>query len=131
MCPSHHWSTWFAGSEPDWRTLSDDQQSTLAFQATACEIAFPTWELPVKCLHIHCRIRRGELPKIAAVNLVIRYEIQTGWLCGCSRLLQAKIAKAIRAQVRITGIYDAWTAWPLLVQAGIAGLVDTTYPQTA
>ena len=118
---------WFDGDENTWRDLTTDQQKKLSFAATGCEVAYPTWEAPVDCVHCGCLIRRGELPAIALTNRILRSEAESGWLRfiadspeGRNRL--ARIFRAIRSQARATGIYDPWQlpgGWQVMVASAI------------
>lgn len=54
---------WWTEGEPAWRALPLMQREQIAFERTGCKFAYPTWERPVNCLHLPCRIARGELPK--------------------------------------------------------------------
>jgi hypothetical protein len=116
------WSTWFAGSEQDWLSLSQKEKEDIAFAATGCEAAYPTWEPPVDCVHIRCRIRRGELPKIALTNAVLRAEAESGWLHRASRERKYQVFRTIRKLAMETGIYDPWKlpgGWQLFVFGGL------------
>lgn len=123
MTKQKEWSTWFVGTEEGWRRLDCQTQKDLAFEATGCEVAYPTWEAPVDCLHTECRIRRGELPRIALTNSVLLYESRYGWLRFVrerDRKGLARIFRHFRREARATGLYDPWKAdWRTLVYAGV------------
>lgn len=116
---------WFKGDEAMWQSLPLKEREELAFAATGCEVAYATWPAPVECVHTRCQIRRGELPKIALTNGILRGEMSSGWLRfhrdsaqGRSRL--AKICRGYRRAARATGVYDPWKLdWSLMVSAGV------------
>lgn len=117
---------WFRGTERDWQELSQEERERLSFEATGCEVAYPTW--PVngnsECRHLGCRIRRGELPKIALTNGVLRAEYDSGWLRFLPREQAARVFRSIRKRAMATGIYDPWKmegGWQVMVHAGISG----------
>jgi hypothetical protein len=121
---------WFEGTEEDWWALPEQERHDRAFAATGCEIAYPSWPRDDwgSCLHVNCRIRRGELPRIAAVNRVLQAEMTEGWLrlnmrSKEGRKTNAAISRAVRKMARETGIYDAWQFWPLIVYGGL-GFVE-------
>jgi len=115
-----HWSTWYQGTEREWQSLPMTEREHLAFEATGCAIAYPTWEAPVDCVHTGCQVLRGELPKIALVNTVLRAERNNGWLRDCSRDYCAKLFRHVRGEARRTGVYDAWElAWAPIVYGGV------------
>src|SRR5258708_32364112 len=83
----------------------------IAFERTGCRVAYPTWQRPVDCCHIECRIARHELPKIALTNAVLRGESHSGWLRFLrteNRPRLAAIFRAYRKAARETGVYDPW-----------------------
>jgi len=49
------------------------------------------------CFHVECRIRRGELPKIALTNCVLRGEAESGWLRFLKKEDRSKLAAIFRA----------------------------------
>jgi hypothetical protein len=113
--------SWFDGTIDDWKAMPLEDRETIAFERTGCLYAHPTWERPVRCLHLNCRIARGELPEISRVNDKLRYERQHGWLRFITdRDKLATIFKAVRAHCMETGVYDAWQAWPVIVYGGIS-----------
>lgn len=89
-------------------------------------VSRPTWTAPVDCVHTHCQVRRGDIPKIAMLNRGLRAEIDGGWLRfhnstkhGRDRL--AKLCRVIRKIARETGEYDVWTvAASLIVSVGVS-----------
>jgi hypothetical protein len=99
---------WLDG-EPAWRALSLTRREQIAFERTACKFAYPTWETPVNCAHLDCRIARGELPKIAKTNSILRAEMGSGWLRFIEdRQRLARIVRAYRKAAHETGVYDPW-----------------------
>lgn len=118
---------WFDGDENDWYKIPMKERETLAFNATGCEVAFPTWEPPVDCVHIGCRARRGEVPKICILNHGLNAEL-TNWLrfhleSKKGRIYLAHLFRGMRAEARRTGIYDPWKlSWQTIVFGGIAAL---------
>lgn len=70
-----------------------------------------------------CKIRRGELPKIAGTNQTLRHEASSGWLRFITdRKRLAVIFRAIRSAARRTGVYDPWKipgGWQVMVYSGI------------
>ena len=118
-------SGWWLGTEAEWRSLPLAQREDIAFARTGCRVAYPTWERPVDCVHTECLIRRGELPKIALTNRVLRAEADTGWLRFMrqeNRRRLAKVFRVIRKQARTSGIYDPWEmngGWQILVYSAV------------
>lgn len=113
---------WFDGTMDDWYELPLEQREQIAFAATGCSVAYPTWARPVDCVHTRCRILRGELPPIAYTIGQLRHERESGWL----RFM--KDEKQVGAMFRYylceaarTGVYDIWQiGWQGLVLAGIS-----------
>jgi hypothetical protein len=111
---------WFHGTEADWHALDFPTKERLAFEGCGCAVAFPTWEGPVDCVHVTCQILRGELPKIAEMNMTLRYEAESGWLRDVPRARLAAIFRAYRRAARASGIYNPWRLdWRLLVWSGV------------
>jgi hypothetical protein len=119
---------WFPGTERDWQALSHDQRQDLAFAGCGCEVAYPTWEGPVDCVHAGCQVRRGEIPSIAVTNRILRYEMASGWLrfgleSTAGRRDLARLIRAIRRRAIATGVYDPWKlegGWQGMVGAAIS-----------
>ena len=104
-------SGWWLDTEVAWQALPMEQREQIAFERTGCAVAYPTWERPVDCLHTRCQILRGELPKIALTNRVLRAEAESGWLRFIKqedRKRLAAIFLAYRKAARESGIYDPW-----------------------
>jgi len=115
---------WFNGTISDWRNMPDGLQKEIAFRATGCQVAFPTWPAPVKCLHPQCRLRRGEIRPIRITNSTLRFEAQFGYLRLMERKKRAAVMRWIRRQARKTGIYDPWKmpgGWQAIVYGGLLG----------
>ncbi len=114
-------SGWFSGTLEDWNALPPAEREKRSYAATGCLVAYPTWELLVNCHHLNCRIRRGEPPRIAETNSILRYERSSGWLRFITdRSKVARIFRPYRKRARETGIYDPWKAgWLGLVLGGI------------
>lgn len=110
-------SGWFQGTAEDWQELPADEREKMAFDATGCAVAFATWAAPVNCVHLRCRILRGELPKIAETNAILRMERADGWLRFMEdRSEIARIFRYYRKAARATGIYDPWKLdWKTMV----------------
>ena len=114
---------WFPGTEREWRALDSGDRAMVAFHGCGCAVAFPTWEKPVDCVHTGCLILRGELPKIAQTNYMLRAEAESGWLRWTPRQGLARLFKDYRRAARETGEYDIWKlSWQGLVGAAIGGL---------
>lgn len=104
-------SGWWLDTEAAWKRLPMEQREQIAFIRTGCAVAYPTWERPVDCCHTECRILRGELPKIALTNVILRNEASSGWLRFLkteNRKRLAAIFRVYRKAARETGIYDPW-----------------------
>lgn len=114
-----HWSTWYAGTEAQWQALSSEERERLAFEATQCEVAYPTWEAPVDCLHSGCRYRRGEVTRADLVNGALRGEREYGWLRFCSRERAAQVYRTVRAECRRLNTTDIWQCWQVLVYGAV------------
>ena len=118
---------WYHGTQSTWARLETQKQKDLAYTATGCEIAYPTWPAPVDCVHITCQIRRGEKPPLALTYAVLRSEIESGWLRfhtnnPTGRAMLARLCLAIRAQAAATHIYDPWHmpgGWQTIVYSAI------------
>jgi hypothetical protein len=128
MSEKKHWSGWYAGTEADWRAIPYEERKAMAFQATGCEVAYPTWKAPADCVHTDCRVLRGELPAIAITNAVLRYEMCSGWLrfglgTPAGRARMARIVRGVRAAAMRTGIWDPWEmpgGWCVMVGAAVS-----------
>lgn len=128
MRHGEHWSRWYPGSEREWRALPHQEQEDLAFYSTGCLYAYPTWGR-THCVHVTCQIRRGELPRIAHTNVILRGEAKHGYLRflrdGDARQRQslAQIYRWFRRQARTSGIYDPWKVeggWQIMVSAALS-----------
>lgn len=124
---SRRWSSWFDGVETEWLALPMSEREERAFAATGCVVAWPGWKHPVSCVHLSCRIRRGEKPPIALTNAMLRYEVHRNWLrfnlrSPEGRRRNAAICRALRKQARETGVYDIWKGggWSLLVRGAVS-----------
>jgi hypothetical protein len=123
---------WFDGDERSWQALPMAEREDIAFHATGCAVAYPTWEGPVDCVHTGCQIRRGEIPAIALTNRILRSEAQSGWLrflpdSRDGRIKLARIYRAIRSQAIETGIYDPWKipgAWQVMVSSAVQEITN-------
>ena len=118
---------WFHGTEKEWQALPRTDREAMAFKATRCLIAYPTWQPPVDCVHTCCQVERGELPRIAITNRKLRAEL-TNWFrfhldSRSGRQHIARIFRAMRKAARETGEYDPWKlSWATIVYGGIAEL---------
>ena len=102
-------SGWYDGTESTWDKLPMEERKNLAFASTGCEVAYPTWQKPVNCVHTCCQVRRGEIPAIAALNRQMRAETQSGWWRFIEDRNQiAKMYRAYRKLARDRKIYDLW-----------------------
>lgn len=105
---------WFHGDMADWRALDAQEQSRQAFAATGCLLAYPTWNAPCHCLHMGCRIARGERLPIHSLNSQIRAECSRGgWLESMThgkrnRANLARFIRTVRHAAREHGNYDYW-----------------------
>ena len=101
---------WFDGTMRDWDRTPNREE--IAFKATGCLCAFPTWPAPVNCVHVDCMVRRGELPKIAITNRVLRAEYNNYFRFAlqskAGRAHLARLFLEVRRLARATGIYDPW-----------------------
>ena len=119
---------WYPGNQAMWDALPWEDRENLSFAATGCEVAYPTWAVPVNCVHTGCRIRRGEIPLIVLTNSILLSEIHSGWLRFHAkdkhgRIRLARLCFAVRNAARQTGIYDPWRlpgGWQAIVFTGIA-----------
>lgn len=114
---------WWDGTSEEFRRLDSGDRAQLAFVATGCAVAWCTWAPPVDCVHTKCRILRGELPRIAETNGILRAEMDSGWLrfrtgTRDGRAALAKLCRATRKAARLTGEYDPWK----LCYSGIVGV---------
>ena len=117
------WSNWYSGTEQEWQALSMAKRHDTAFAKTGCEIAYPTWQAPVNCVHDKCRIRRSEIPAIVETYHILQYEADRGWLLFLSRVHKARVFIAMRRAARESEIYDPWKipgGWQALVMAGVS-----------
>lgn len=116
-------SGWWTEGESGWQALSLAERERIALERTGCKYAYPTWELPVNCIHLRCRIGRGELPKIAETNCLLRAEATSGWLRFIDdRQKLARIYRAYRRLARQSGVYDPWQlSWAGLVFPAVNG----------
>lgn len=121
-----HANGWFAGTEHDWQKLPREQRENMAFKATGCMVAFPTWQAPVNCVHACCVVKRGEKLSISLINGQLRYEKESGWLRFISsrtpqgRKQLASLFRGYRKLAREQHVYDIWKLGALgIVHAGI------------
>lgn len=113
---------WFQGTMEKWQALPREEKQRIAFAATGCQVASPSWQMPVECSHITCVIARGDKPPIALVNSQLRGE-KTNWLRfilqeqgAVGRRKVAAIFRHCRAQARETGVMDIWkNGWQAIV----------------
>lgn len=120
---------WFDGSERDWQAIPFEEREKIAFKACGCLGAYPTWQAPVNCRHIDCRVRRGEKQPIIITNQTMKAELRSGWLrfskeTKDGRVRVARLIRAIRRKAIETGIYDPWKipgGWAGMVHCGIEG----------
>ena len=121
MARRKRWSTWYAGREIEWNRLPLSEREIIAFKATGCLIAYPTWESPVDCVHGKCQVRRGERKPITLVNGALMYERESGWLrFSNDRDALAQLYRGVRKAARETGVYDIWAlGWQNIVYTGI------------
>lgn len=99
---------WFQGTKRDWQKLSIAKREEIAFEATGCEVAYPSWEKPVDCVHGASRVRRGELPPIALTEAILDAERASGFLGFIDEANYRKIRAAFIAEAKETGVYDPW-----------------------
>ena len=115
-----HWSTWYPGSESDWQRLPMNAREELAYAAGGCLIAWPSWEIPVNCVHGLCQVRRGEIKPIVLVNRALGYERESGWLRFIKdRRKVALIYRLVRKQCMASKEYDIWKHWAVIVYGGV------------
>jgi hypothetical protein len=120
------YSTWFPGSRAEWERIPFETREEMAFTGTGCLLAWPTWDAPTNCLHIKCRVRRGEVPPICETNSTLLAELHSGWLRfdmddPGARLRKAKLCRIVRRLARETKNYDAWSiAWNYMVGDALA-----------
>ena len=82
--------------------------------------------------HIECKIRRGELPRIAETNSWLRAESFSGWLrfhreSAEGRRKLAVIFRGVRQVCREKGIYNPWKlegGWQIFVYGGLQAMMD-------
>ena len=115
---------WFPGSEKDWQALSREERSGLSFAATGCLTAYPTWK-DVHCVHVDCRVKRGEVKPICITNHYLIAE-KYNWLRfildtpeGRSKV--ARIFRNARCKARETAEYNPWNGggWAGFVYGGL------------
>lgn len=113
---------WWKGTLESFYDLPTKEREKIAFEATGCEVAAPTWEAPVDCCHVGCQIRRGEKHPVYATNCILRGEAYRGWLRFADRTAKAKTFRAVRKACKATGIFDPWElpgGWQALVYTGV------------
>jgi hypothetical protein len=113
---------WWKGTKREWQELTYQERQDIAFAATGCEVAYPSWEAPVECSHILCQIRRGEKPKIAFTEAVLNSERESGWLRFMPEKKFQRLRKAVLQAAEATGIYNPWEipdGWKVMVFGGI------------
>ena len=117
-------------SKSEWLTMTRDEQKAASLKALGCLHGLPSWERDnSECLHIDCRIARGEAPPIVMANSILLGEMKAGWLRSLRdgdaecRAELAKIVWELRRRCRAEGQYDPWRVhggWELIV-SGIFG----------
>jgi len=113
---------WFPGTESDWFALDEGDKQQLALIGCGCACAFPTWAGPVDCVHTGCQVARGELPRIAALNVGLRAEAESGWWRDLSREKLAVLFRAYRRAYHESGrlVTSHWRlSWQGVVFNGI------------
>lgn len=112
---------WYQGTERSWAALDSGAQEAIAFKATGCLVAYPTWTRPVDCLHIDCRIARGEKPPIAKTHQMLRAERACGYLRWLDREQLAVVYRSFRKLAHERGEYDIWKLdYKTLVRCALA-----------
>ena len=110
---------WFDGGEKGWQSLPLQERQDLAFTATGCQVAYPTWHKPVDCAHVRCQIRRGELPQIALLNHELQSQAENWWRfigresgrgqrSKQGRITLAKLYRHYRKMAMERKEYDLW-----------------------
>ena len=110
---------WFDGGEKEWQSLPLQEREDLAFTATGCQVAYPTWHKPVDCAHVRCQIRRGELPQIALLNHELQSQAENWWRfigresgrgqrSKQGRITLAKLYRHYRKMAMERKEYDLW-----------------------
>ncbi len=115
-------SNWWKGTQNEWCDLLLQERERIAFEKTGCDAAWPLWHAPVKCLHVGCRIKRGELPPIAETEAVLNGERENGWLRFMSEERYQQLRDAMLKYAEKTGIYDPWKqpgGWQAMVFSAI------------
>ena len=95
------------------------ERQDLAFTATGCQVAYPTWHKPVDCVHVRCQIRRGELPQIALLNHELQSQAENWWRfigresgrgqrSKQGRITLAKLYRHYRKMAMERKEYDLW-----------------------
>lgn len=100
---------------------AESTHQDIAFEATGCEVAAPTWTPPIDCLHTECRIRRGELPPIALTEAVLDSE-RHAWLRWLPEAEYQKLRAAMIQVAEATGVYNPWDipgGWRAIVGSAI------------
>ena len=103
---------WWTGGFKEWWAMPREKREEVASHFTGCLFALPTWLPPVDCIHIKCRVRRGEVPPICIVNHALKAE-KTNWLRWSmespeGRKHVATIFRHVRKVARETQTWDAW-----------------------
>ncbi len=113
---------WFPGTQDDWDSLPYAEMRERAFSATGCLLAYPTWKGTVDCLHVDCRIRRGELSPIEKTSSILEAERHNGWLRFLPEDAYRAIKERFLCRALEMGIYDPWEipgGWQVMVAAAI------------
>ena len=89
-------------------------------------VAHPNWTaIPYQCRHDKCRVHRGEIMPIVALNHQLKEEIHHGWWrfqarTPEGRAMLARTCVAIRNLARKRNEYDLWAlGWEMVVGAAI------------
>lgn len=117
-------STWFDGTDEQWFALDSTERETLAFNATGCEVAYPTWgrNSMTGCCHPSCMVRRGEKPESYITECVIDGERFNGWLRFMSEEDFVALRTSLLAVCAERGIVNPWQipgGWRVMVGAAL------------
>jgi diadenosine tetraphosphatase ApaH/serine/threonine PP2A family protein phosphatase len=113
--------TWETGGREVWQRIPLAAREEDAFVHCGCLYAAPTWGIPVHCLHLECKLRRGEITPADKLRAILTSE-RDNWLRGVSDEVFERLYAGCLRVAQETGEYDPWKlpgGWMGIVYTGL------------